>query len=115
MNHSIFAATATMFLMACLTRCCVCLDPKFAACQSRSCTSDGVKVIYPFFIKGVQPSYCGAPGYEINCSNNGEILFNGISSNTYRVSKIDYVRQHFRVVNVGFVILFDTCSAQRPI
>ncbi|CAM8886064.1 unnamed protein product [Rhodiola kirilowii] len=108
MNHFILA---TIFLVVCLTKPCICLDSKFAACKSRSCTSNGQQISYPFYIKGVQESYCGMTGFEVSCGTNGEILYQAIPLNTYRIEKIDYVKQQFNVVNVRFLDLRDTCEA----
>lgn len=108
MNRFVYA---TIFLVACLTKFCICLNSKFVACASRSCSTNGQQISYPFYIKGVQESYCGMDGFEVNCGINGEILYSGNPSNTYRIDKIDYVKQHVRVVNARLLDFRDNCDS----
>ncbi|KAL6560381.1 hypothetical protein OROGR_003940 [Orobanche gracilis] len=44
---------------------------QYESCGMPSICGNGLNVTYPFYISGTHESYCGYPGFGINCSQNG--------------------------------------------
>ncbi|KNA07744.1 hypothetical protein SOVF_169130 isoform A [Spinacia oleracea] len=75
----------------------VCLSENhFGDCITRFCGNLSIK--YPFHLNNEQKSYCGYPGFEVYCRNDGLVLFN-ISRDTYVIRNISYETEKFEVVN----------------
>ncbi|KAL3510722.1 hypothetical protein ACH5RR_030123 [Cinchona calisaya] len=70
---------------------------KYEACAPRTCGNLSIK--YPFYIQGLQESYCGFPGFELNCSNSRRSPIIHIPDNDYVIGDIFYENQTFRVHN----------------
>lgn len=62
---------------------------------------DGQNISYPFYIPGNRKPYCGYPGFELSCNNNGQPTI-VISGTAYIVQKIFYRNQTLRVSNSAF-------------
>ncbi|KNA22326.1 hypothetical protein SOVF_035130 [Spinacia oleracea] len=77
-------------LLFCLT------ENHFGDCVTKKCGNVGIR--YPFYLQNEQTSYCGYPGFEVYCRNDGLVLFN-ISRDTYVIRNISYEREQFQVVN----------------
>eukprot|EP00258_Populus_trichocarpa_P051020 XP_024467039.1 LEAF RUST 10 DISEASE-RESISTANCE LOCUS RECEPTOR-LIKE PROTEIN KINASE-like 1.2 isoform X2 [Populus trichocarpa] len=87
-----------------------CTDPQFLACNPESC-SDGQSISFPFHIQGVQPDYCGYPGFSISCNDKGKPVFN-LSNNEYIIHEIYYQNQSLRVSNAAVFGKSPSCTPQ---
>lgn len=74
------------------------LDPKFKACEPKSC-GKGPEISYPFYLSEKQDSSCGYPSFEISCDDELELPLLGISGEDYVIKNISYSTQSFQVVN----------------
>ncbi|XP_023645139.1 LEAF RUST 10 DISEASE-RESISTANCE LOCUS RECEPTOR-LIKE PROTEIN KINASE-like 1.2 isoform X1 [Capsella rubella] len=74
------------------------LDPKFEACEPKSC-GRGPKISYPFYLSGMQKSFCGYPSFELTCDDDQKLPVLGISGEDYLIKNISYLTQSFQVVN----------------
>ncbi|GJZ13313.1 concanavalin A-like lectin/glucanase [Tanacetum coccineum] len=68
-------------------------------CAPRKSCGDGMNVSFPFYIRNLQPSYCGYPGFELDCNNNGSSLIIQISGNNYLVDRINYEGKYLQLRN----------------
>ncbi|KAA8532695.1 hypothetical protein F0562_032728 [Nyssa sinensis] len=75
---------------------------QFEACVPKNC-GDGQNISFPFWINGVQESYCGypEPGFDLTCQNGHPILH--IPDNDYVVQEIFFNNQSLRVQNAAFL------------
>ncbi|KAL9352514.1 hypothetical protein Peur_055194 [Populus x canadensis] len=87
-----------------------CTDPQFLACNHESC-SDGQSISFPFHIQGVQPDYCGYPGFSISCNDKGKPVFN-LSNSEYIIHEIYYQNQSLRVSNAAVFGKSPSCTPQ---
>jgi len=87
-----------------------CTDPQFLACNPESC-SDGQSISFPFHIQGVQPDYCGYPGFSISCNDKGKPVFN-LSNSEYIIHEIYYQNQSLRVSNAAVFGKSPSCTPQ---
>ncbi|KAJ4972752.1 hypothetical protein NE237_005926 [Protea cynaroides] len=62
-------------------------DPKFDACKPQTC-GNGTSISYPFWIPQIQQSYCGYPGFEVNCTKEDALI--QISGYEYLIRNISY-------------------------
>ncbi|KAK7310071.1 hypothetical protein RJT34_07297 [Clitoria ternatea] len=75
------------------------LDPKFEACEPKTC-GNGLNISYPFYIQGKQQPFYGNPGFELSC-NQGSPILNLVNSQ-YIIQEIFYDNHSFRVSNIAF-------------
>ena len=87
-----------------------CTDPYFLDCNPQSC-GDGQSISFPFHIQGVQPDYCGYPGFNISCNDKGKPVFN-LSNNEYIIHEIYYQNQSLRVSNAAVFGKSPSCTPQ---
>ncbi|KAJ6982129.1 hypothetical protein NC653_025287 [Populus alba x Populus x berolinensis] len=87
-----------------------CTDPQFLACNPESC-GDGQNISFPFHIQGVQPDYCGYPGFTIYCNDKGKPVFN-LSTSEYIIHEIHYQNQSLRVSNAAVSGKSPSCTPQ---
>ncbi|KAL6557261.1 hypothetical protein OROMI_017611 [Orobanche minor] len=84
---------------------------QYESCGVPSICGNGLNVTYPFYISGTHESYCGYPGFGINCSQNGfPVLQLPGSGAKYVVEHIFYHNRSIRVydsavsgLNIGLV------------
>jgi hypothetical protein len=116
MNHNFFLTPfspiiilfiVTLFLLA---KKASCTDPQFLACNPKSC-GDDQNISFPFHIQGVQPDYCGYPGFNISCNDKGKPVFN-LSNNEYIIDEIYYQNQSLRVSNAAVFGKSPSCTPQ---
>ncbi|KAL1197340.1 LEAF RUST 10 DISEASE-RESISTANCE LOCUS RECEPTOR-LIKE PROTEIN KINASE-like 1.2 [Cardamine amara subsp. amara] len=74
------------------------LDPKFKACEPKSC-GKGPEISYPFYLSGKQEPFCGYPSFELTCDDEQKLPGLAISSENYLIQNISYVARSFQVVN----------------
>ncbi|KAM7280801.1 hypothetical protein ACFE04_007935 [Oxalis oulophora] len=85
------------------------IDPKFQACAPRSCSS-GPNISYPFYIIPDQESYCGFPGFQINCTNKHPIL--ALSGVDYLIKDLFYNNHSIRLANAA---VYENVSCPAPL
>ncbi|KAF8081345.1 hypothetical protein N665_0891s0020 [Sinapis alba] len=74
------------------------LDPKFEACEPKSC-GKGPKISFPFYLSGKQEPFCGYPSFELTCDDEQELPVLGIAGEDYIIKNISYSDQSLQVVN----------------
>ncbi|CAA7032459.1 unnamed protein product [Microthlaspi erraticum] len=74
------------------------LDPKFKACEPKSC-GKGPEISFPFYLSGKQESFCGYPSFELSCNDQQELPVLGISGEDYVIKNISYLNRLLEVVN----------------
>ncbi|XP_027151536.1 LEAF RUST 10 DISEASE-RESISTANCE LOCUS RECEPTOR-LIKE PROTEIN KINASE-like 1.2 isoform X1 [Coffea eugenioides] len=67
---------------------------QYEACVPKACGNLSIK--FPFYIGGLQESYCGHPGFELSCSNSPAIH---LTEDDYVIDNIQYENRTFRVHN----------------
>ncbi|PKA59140.1 putative serine/threonine-protein kinase [Apostasia shenzhenica] len=80
-------------------------------CEPKNC-GGLINVSYPFWIKGLQPDYCGYPPFEVTCINNTPMLLKSLEDD-YIVLNISYEQGTIRVASVRYARNhgdFDGCS-----
>ncbi|XP_052312531.1 LEAF RUST 10 DISEASE-RESISTANCE LOCUS RECEPTOR-LIKE PROTEIN KINASE-like 2.1 isoform X2 [Populus trichocarpa] len=87
-----------------------CTDPYFVACNPKNC-SDGQSISFPFHIQGMQPDFCGYPGFTISCNDKGKPVFN-LSNSEYIIHEIYYQNQSLRVSNAAVFGKSPSCTPQ---
>ncbi|GER44417.1 wall-associated kinase [Striga asiatica] len=70
---------------------------QYEACGPINC-GDGPNVSFPFYIPGRQESYCGYPGFELNCSREGLPVLK-FSDNDYILDRIFYRNRSLHAYN----------------
>lgn len=94
-------------------RCC-CVDQQFEDCAPRNCGN--LSISFPFFIVGLQPPYCGSPGFNISCVNNTTSLLRIPEYNQdLLVNEIFYDNRSLRVSNAALRTNDGSCGAVRQI
>ncbi|KAK4715442.1 hypothetical protein R3W88_013780 [Solanum pinnatisectum] len=83
-----------------LDKCCA-VDPQFVACKNPVNCRYGPRISFPFYIEDVQKSYCGYPGFGLNCSEQGFPVVH-IAGNEYVVEDIRYQDHTFQLKNLVF-------------
>jgi len=76
------------------------IDPKFVDCEAKACGNQSIS--YPFYIKGLQESYCGYPGFGITCNNTIGFPILNLSNTEYIIEEIFYQNHSLRVSNGVF-------------
>ncbi|XP_022846497.1 LEAF RUST 10 DISEASE-RESISTANCE LOCUS RECEPTOR-LIKE PROTEIN KINASE-like 1.2 [Olea europaea var. sylvestris] len=74
-------------------------DCRYEACVPRNC-GNGPNIKFPFYIEGLQESYCGYPGFHLKCGKHGYPTINS-TENDYIVENISYASRSFRVYNAA--------------
>ncbi|KAK7275276.1 hypothetical protein RIF29_16387 [Crotalaria pallida] len=72
------------------------VDPKFEACVPKTC-GNGQNITYPFYILDKQEPFCGYPGFDLTCDNNGFPIFPKHDNEKYVVEEIFYANHSLRV------------------
>ncbi|KAL8035145.1 hypothetical protein ABFX02_12G077900 [Erythranthe guttata] len=72
---------------------------EYDTCVPGNCGSGGPNISFPFYIPGRQESFCGYPGFALNCSENGSPVLRLPDQNEYVVEDIFYTNQSLRVYN----------------
>ncbi|KAH0671082.1 hypothetical protein KY289_025575 [Solanum tuberosum] len=80
---------------------CSAVDPQFVVCNKPVNCSYGPRISFPFYIEDVQESYCGYPGFGLNCSEQGFPVVH-IAGNEYVVEDIRYQDHTFQLKNSVF-------------
>ncbi|XP_058760801.1 LEAF RUST 10 DISEASE-RESISTANCE LOCUS RECEPTOR-LIKE PROTEIN KINASE-like 1.2 [Vicia villosa] len=75
-------------------------DPKFEACEPKTCGNQTIS--YPFYIKGIQESFCGYPGFGVTCDNTIGFPILNLSNTLYTINQIFYQNHSFRASNAIF-------------
>ena len=76
------------------------VDHFYESCRvPKSCGNQSIN--FPFFIEGHQEHYCGYPGFNISCDNNGRSILH-LSGQNYVVRQIFYSNQSILVSNAAF-------------
>jgi len=94
----IYSYIILFYLLTTTTLCFI--EPKFEACEVKTCGNQSIS--YPFYIKGLQPHYCGYPGFDISCDNTIGFPILNLSNTEYIINKIFYQSHSLRVSNVVF-------------
>ncbi|CAI8605061.1 unnamed protein product [Vicia faba] len=76
------------------------VDPYFEACEPKTCGNQ--TITYPFYIKGIQETFCGYPGFGITCDNTIGFPILNLSNTFYTINQILYQNHSFRVSNPMF-------------
>lgn len=77
------------------------VDPQFVACKDPVNCRYGPRIKFPFYILDKQESYCGYPGFGLNCSEQGFPVVH-IAANEYIVEDIRYQDHTFQLKNSIF-------------
>ncbi|CAN4124863.1 unnamed protein product [Withania somnifera] len=80
---------------------CFAVDSHFIACNKPINCRHGPRISFPFYIEDVQESYCGYPGFGLNCSEQGYPVVH-IAGNEYIVEDISYQDHTFQLKNSVF-------------
>ncbi|CAN4121787.1 unnamed protein product [Withania somnifera] len=80
---------------------CFAVDSQFVACNRPINCRHGPRISFPFYIEDVQESYCGYPGFGLNCSEQGYPVVH-IAGNEYIVEDISYQDHTFQLKNSVF-------------
>ncbi|NP_001333682.1 protein kinase superfamily protein precursor [Solanum lycopersicum] len=80
---------------------CSAVDPQFVVCNKSVNCRYGPRISFPFYIEDVQESYCGYPGFGLNCSEQGFPVVH-IAGNEYVVEDIRYQDHTFQLKNSVF-------------
>ncbi|KAL7090969.1 hypothetical protein ACP275_12G076100 [Erythranthe tilingii] len=72
---------------------------EYDTCVPGNCGSGGPNISFPFYIPGRQESFCGYPGFALNCSENGSPVLRLPDQNEYVVEDIFYTNQSLHVYN----------------
>jgi hypothetical protein len=94
----IYSYMTLFYLLTTTTLCSI--EPKFEACEAKTCGNQSIS--YPFYIIGLQHSYCGYPGFGISCDNTIGFPILNLSNTEYIINKIFYQSHSLRVSNVVF-------------
>ncbi|KAE9605699.1 hypothetical protein Lal_00025438 [Lupinus albus] len=87
-------------------------NPKFTACQPKTCVNNNQTISYPFYIEGIQEPFCGYPGFGLSCNKDGFPFLN-MSHSQYIIHEIFYNNHSLRVSNAAFSRLNTTTCLPR--
>ncbi|KAJ0545440.1 putative protein kinase RLK-Pelle-WAK-LRK10L-1 family [Helianthus annuus] len=76
------------------------VNPLYESCVPKHC-GDGRNISYPFYIDGIQEPYCGYPGFELHCDNNGSSILR-LSESNFAVKHIEYNKSRIRLQSSMF-------------
>ncbi|MED6125366.1 hypothetical protein PIB30_067885 [Stylosanthes scabra] len=82
------------------TSLCSYVDPHFLACEPQTCGNQSIR--YPFYIQGIQESFCGYPGFAISCDANNAFPILNLSNTLYIIHEIFYQNESLRVSDAAF-------------
>ncbi|KAK8940657.1 Cysteine-rich receptor-like protein kinase 10 [Platanthera zijinensis] len=105
MPHKIFDPIPTLllpilvFLFRPSSAASAAINPQYTEC-SKPVRCDNINVSYPFTLPD-SPTYCGAPGYELNCDRGSNLTIN-LAGDVYRVMDINYEQRFFTAVDADF-------------
>ncbi|CAA3014742.1 Hypothetical predicted protein [Olea europaea subsp. europaea] len=101
MKYTVFLASLDIciFCLILLSRKSSAADFLYEACVPRNC-GNGPNITFPFYIEGLQESYCGYPGFHLKCGKHGYPTINS-TENDYIVETISYPSRSFRVYNAA--------------
>ncbi|XP_021749551.1 LEAF RUST 10 DISEASE-RESISTANCE LOCUS RECEPTOR-LIKE PROTEIN KINASE-like 1.2 isoform X2 [Chenopodium quinoa] len=83
------------------------LDHYFKDCKPIVCGS--ITISYPFYILGLQKSYCGQQGFEVTCNSKSHLIIN-LSNDTYAIQEISYEYQSMNILNTAFIDASFNCT-----
>lgn len=68
-------------------------------CSASFCSNYTFPIRFPFQLMGEiqQPEYCGYPGFNLTCTNQGDLILNLPYSGDFSVRDIDYLNQEIRL------------------
>ncbi|XP_050237585.1 putative RING-H2 finger protein ATL21A [Mercurialis annua] len=66
-------------------------------CPISKCSNDKVLVRFPFRLQGLQSKYCGYPGFDLSCSNQGKTVLKLPNSGEFLVRNINYLTQQIQL------------------
>ncbi|KAL1531862.1 hypothetical protein AAHA92_31949 [Salvia divinorum] len=92
----------TFSLLLISSKICRGADYRYEACAPQNCGGGGPNISFPFFLPS-QQSYCGYPGFAINCSSNGFPLLH-LSENEYIIEDIFYQTRSLHVFNAAALL-----------
>ncbi|KAL2235029.1 UNVERIFIED_CONTAM: LEAF RUST 10 DISEASE-RESISTANCE LOCUS RECEPTOR-LIKE PROTEIN KINASE-like 1.1 [Sesamum indicum] len=72
---------------------------QYEACVPTDC-GNGLSISFPFYVPDRQESYCGYPGFVLNCSKDGFPVLN-LPGNDYIVENISYRNRSLHVWNAA--------------
>ncbi|KAK2968989.1 hypothetical protein RJ640_002254 [Escallonia rubra] len=98
MSHFIVYIDLCIFAIFLLSQKASCIDPQYVACAPRYC--GGHNITYPFYIQGLQESYCGYPEFQLTCTNYTYPVLH-IPDNDYIIQEINYTNRSLRVYNAA--------------
>ncbi|XP_019256791.1 PREDICTED: LEAF RUST 10 DISEASE-RESISTANCE LOCUS RECEPTOR-LIKE PROTEIN KINASE-like 2.1 isoform X2 [Nicotiana attenuata] len=99
-NRYILITSLNLCIFSLILGKCSAVDPQYVACQPINC-KNGPKINFPYYIQDEQESYCGYPGFGLNCSEQGfPVLY--IAENEYIVEEISYQDHTFQLKNSVF-------------
>ncbi|KAK4423543.1 LEAF RUST 10 DISEASE-RESISTANCE LOCUS RECEPTOR-LIKE PROTEIN KINASE-like 2.1 [Sesamum alatum] len=74
-------------------------DYPYEACAPKNC-GNGPNISFPFYIPGLQESFCGYPGFALNCSQQGFPVLQ-LPENEYVVQDIFYRTRSLRIYDAA--------------
>ncbi|KAL1531853.1 LEAF RUST 10 DISEASE-RESISTANCE LOCUS RECEPTOR-LIKE PROTEIN KINASE-like 2.1 [Salvia divinorum] len=97
--HTFSLCILSLFIIS--SKICHGADYRYEACAPANC-GNGPNISYPFFLPSQQrqQSYCGFPGFAINCSSSGSPLLH-LSEKEYVIEDISYHNQSVHVVDAA--------------
>ncbi|XP_047964948.1 LEAF RUST 10 DISEASE-RESISTANCE LOCUS RECEPTOR-LIKE PROTEIN KINASE-like 1.2 isoform X4 [Salvia hispanica] len=110
-THHAFSPFTLSLLVTILSKICRAADFRFEACAPQNCSGGGPNISFPFFLPS-QQSYCGYPGFAIDCSTNGFPILR-LSENEYIIEDIFYENRSLRVFNAAALLASSIGSCSR--
>ncbi|XP_042034600.1 LEAF RUST 10 DISEASE-RESISTANCE LOCUS RECEPTOR-LIKE PROTEIN KINASE-like 1.2 isoform X1 [Salvia splendens] len=110
-THHTFSLFTLSLLIIILSKLCRGADFRYEACAPQHCSGGGPNISFPFFLPS-QQSYCGYPGFAINCSRSGFPLLH-LSENDYIIEDIFYGNRSLHVFNAAALLPSSIGSCSR--
>ncbi|KAK6122295.1 hypothetical protein DH2020_043915 [Rehmannia glutinosa] len=88
-------------------------DYRYEACGPINCSINGPNISFPFYIPGLQNSYCGYPGFELNCTQLNGFPVLELPETDYVIEDIFYQTRSLRVINAAVLGSNDTGCVPR--
>ncbi|PIN26096.1 hypothetical protein CDL12_01165 [Handroanthus impetiginosus] len=79
---------------------------QYKSCIPKNCGS-GPSISFPFYIQGLQESYCGYPGFVLTCEDSFPIL--KLPENNFVVEEILYENRSLRLYHAAVLRSEDSC------
>ncbi|KAL2233404.1 LEAF RUST 10 DISEASE-RESISTANCE LOCUS RECEPTOR-LIKE PROTEIN KINASE-like 2.1 isoform X3 [Sesamum indicum] len=99
LQTSLICLDLCIFLVIFLSRTTSAAYYPYEACVPRNCGL-GPNINFPFYIPGLRESFCGYPGFALNCSQQGFPVLQ-LSGDEYVVQEIFYETRSLRVYNAA--------------